>query len=250
MVNVKFMRSNITNKTKKTKNSKKSKKTDRNRTKKTDRNRTDKTDKSNKTDKIYKIDKIDKIETQNNFDLIELELEKEFKLRQEKEKKYGIKISDKNIKSISGPVNMTYLRPMDKNNANYLPLIILFGDLHFSKEGMCDPCTCTYDSEKCCYSLSDPAFLKLLDKLVFSEKHPIDFYIETSLSGNLLGFKGGIMEYFTTGDMISCYNHTNVNKCPTKKIRWHVGGLSYHEIKQKIDFSSMEISYQTCSLLK
>ena len=104
-------------------------------------------------------------------------------------------------------------------------MIFLFGDYHFSREEICEPCTCIDDS--CCYQLSDPIFLKLLDSLVLTEDHPIDFYTETFLVGTGQGFEGGIMNDFTTGEMMTCYHHlfrgTEHDRCPTKKIRWHGG---------------------------
>jgi hypothetical protein len=132
------------------------------------------------------------------------------------------------VESLSGPVSFYYLRPKrnvyEEGHGQYFPLIVLFGDAHFSLEKTCDPCVCSHD-QTCCYSLSDPNFLRKLDTL--AEHHPIDFYTETMLSGTDDGFQGGMMQDLTTGKMISCYHHrlrgTVYNKCPTTYIRWNAG---------------------------
>ena len=135
------------------------------------------------------------------------------------------------IESVSGPVSFYYLRPKkkvyDNSNGQYFPLIVLFGDSHRSLENTCKPCVCSHSQKNgCCYKLSDPHFLRKLDTLA-DARHPVDFYVETLLSGTGDGFKGGVMEDMTTGEMISCYHHrlrgTMYDKCPTKMIRWQAG---------------------------
>jgi hypothetical protein len=147
------------------------------------------------------------------------------------------------IASLSGPVSFYYLRPKkrvyDDGNGKYFPLIVLFGDLHRGIEKTCDQCVCSINQEKgCCYTLSDPEFLQKLDTLADS-RHPVDFYTETTLTG-LSGFKGGIMEHFTSGEMVSCYRRflrgTEKDKCPTKNIRWQAAETRYSQI-DSIDMS-------------
>ena len=137
--------------------------------------------------------------------------------------KVGDVIFGKNgIDSLSGPVSFYYLRPTKKvykdGNGHYFPLIVLFGDVHFSLENICKP----WISKR--YELSNPYFLKKLDRLSEPD-HPIDFYTETVLSGTGRAFDGGPMKDLTTREMISCYHHrlrgTRHDKCPTKHIRWH-----------------------------
>ena len=133
------------------------------------------------------------------------------------------------ITSLSGPVSFHYLRPTkqvyDRGHGKYFPLIVLFGDRHFSFENICDPCVCK-GNKGCCHKLSDPRFLRKLDTLS-TDQHPVDFYTETPLSGTGSGFDGGMLKDLTTGEMISCYHHdvrgTRYDKCPTKKIRWQAG---------------------------
>ena len=140
----------------------------------------------------------------------------------------GIKIQDTILKSISGPVSFYYLKPIvNDSSIQYFPLLIFFGDYHFSKKYNCKKCTCI-DKTNCCYTISDPSFLQLLDTLP-DKKHPIDFYTETFLFGTGTGFEGGYMEDLTTKNMISCYHpsikNTNVDTCYTKNIRWHAGDV-------------------------
>jgi hypothetical protein len=133
------------------------------------------------------------------------------------------------IVSLSGPISFYYFRPTrqayENNMGKYLPLLVLFGDAHRSMENVCQRCTCA-NKNSCCYSLSNPEFLASLDSLS-DPRHPVDFYTETFLIGTKAGFKGGVMEQMTTGNMIPCYHRTlrgnKKNTCPTKQIRWHAG---------------------------
>lgn len=157
-------------------------------------------------------------------------------MKKQKGGAYGIEINDTLITSLSGPVSFYYLKPNVANpydmkyfpyDMKYFPLIILFGDIHGSKEGSCVSCSCSKEEGKCCYTISDHSFLQLLDTLG-SELHPIDFYTETFLVGTNKGFvDNDYMDDLTTKDMVTCYQRTlrgtEYNKCPTKKIRWQAG---------------------------
>jgi hypothetical protein len=145
----------------------------------------------------------------------------------------GLIINNKNIMSISNPVNFHYLRPKkqvyDDGNGKYFPLIILFGDVHFSFENSCVPCSCSIKSEKqnsCCYELTNNKFLKLLDGI--ASKHIIDFYVETFFVGSP-GFEKGYLGKLTMGPIMTCFNRhlrgTPKDKCPTKNIRWQGGDI-------------------------
>jgi hypothetical protein len=142
----------------------------------------------------------------------------------------AIRIKNTNISSISGIVSLYYLRPIQKvyddGNAQFFPLVMLFGDAHRSSLNMCRRCQCTETS--CCYKLSNYKFLKLIDSLS-TDSYPVDFFTETFFSGTLRGFEGGEMGKLTTGEMVTCYNprlrNTIHNKCPTKNIRWQAGDV-------------------------
>ena len=96
----------------------------------------------------------------------------------------GIHLSGKTIRKLSGPVSCFYLKPT--NNRLWesyhkegvdLPLILLFGDIHYSNKGRCSPCdTKTAFSE--CYGIDEKPFYRLFDQL--AEKTPVDFFLETS----------------------------------------------------------------------
>jgi hypothetical protein len=160
------------------------------------------------------------------------------KVKTPKKSKSPVKAADPDVifgkggvESLSGPVSFYYLRPKksvyDLGHGQYFPLIVLFGDRHFSFENTCDPCVCSPKQKKgCCHKLSDPHFFRKLDRLS-TPQHPVDFYTETPLSGTGSGFNGGMLKDLTTGEMISCYHHllrgTRYDKCPTKKIRWQAG---------------------------
>lgn len=142
----------------------------------------------------------------------------------------GITINDTTVTSLSGPKSFYYLKPnlanIDLSELKYFPLIVLFGDLHRSKEFSCEKCTCS-ENGKCCYAISDHSFLHLLDTLG-DDQNPVDFFTETFLMGTGTKFKNGYMEDFTTKDMVTCYQKPlrgtdHYNKCPTKNIRWQAG---------------------------
>jgi len=144
----------------------------------------------------------------------------------------GLIINKKRLSSISGPVSFHYLRPKKEvyndGNSKYFPLIILFGDVHRSDINYCSPCTCNLQRKDCCYRLSDPSFLKLIDSMG-NYGYTIDFYTETFFEGTGEGFKGGMMEEMTTGNIVTCYNrhlrNTRLDRCPTKNIRWQAGDV-------------------------
>ena len=153
----------------------------------------------------------------------------------------GFVINNKIIDSISGPTSFYYLRPTQQvysdGNGKYFPLVVLFGDYHRSEDNYCSSCNCSLERKYCCYKLSDPSFLRSIDEL--ASTYTIDFYTETFFEGTGEGFKGGMMEDMTTGNMITCYNRdlrgTLEDRCPTKNIRWQAGdvrlaGTSLHDL--------------------
>jgi hypothetical protein len=170
----------------------------------------------------------------------------------------GLQIGSVNLKKISGPTSITILAPQNnqigvdgkvKNITDYehqkivygsLPAIILFGDTHWSNQGMCKNCD---DDEECCTIFSD-YFLKTLDSLYVTSKTPIDFYVETEqikneersgllsslalnkdekkLNANLKSYPlNNIIKNRTC--FIKELRETAIyeKKCPTKKVRWH-----------------------------
>jgi hypothetical protein len=148
-------------------------------------------------------------------------------LLEKKPIKNGITIGETTIRKISGPVSFYFLKPTWKvplDEEHYLPLIMLFGDVHFSKERSCESCSCSKDS--CCYTISDKPFLELIDTL--AETYPIDFYTETAFLGMGRGFDNGYMKDFTTGSFMDCYHRVLRNtNCPTKNIRWHAADARF-----------------------
>lgn len=153
----------------------------------------------------------------------------------------GLFIKDKKqIKYISGPVSMYYLKPTKKTYKKFkelyginLPIVLSFGDLHRYYTDQCYPC----DEHNKCYSIYDKNFLKLIDSL--GEKYKIDFYTESSdlhLKSDLeyekidmLSGQGILFEDFIKNTVYPCHN-TELRKrdieeyykeCPTRNIRWH-----------------------------
>jgi hypothetical protein len=110
--------------------------------------------------------------------------------------KKGLKINNKIIKKISGPINIRILKPSLESFLQYknptneesgnmkLPLIILFGDVHGSFTATCSPCD-EDDKSKECFSIYKTSFLDLFNNISTKYKHPIDFFIEDSLNLHL-----------------------------------------------------------------
>jgi hypothetical protein len=99
-------------------------------------------------------------------------------------------INDKRIDSISGPISFTLLKPKKyvfdelKKEGTRLPIMMLFGDEHFSSEHMCNSCSCSLGNKGCCMPIYSDEFLQLIDSLATKE-HPVDFNIEGFLSQKL-----------------------------------------------------------------
>jgi len=138
---------------------------------------------------------------------------------------------------LSGPASMYYLRPDPIRQLAFyqagiaLPLVLLWGDVHRSMEGMCEPC----DSETC-RTIYDPALLQSIDHL--AAEYPIDFYTEHHRETprpyhnpqNVL-FYHFISELTQPCHDTATRTHpTTTTTCPTQYIRWH-----YADIRQNYD---------------
>ena len=140
----------------------------------------------------------------------------------------GLQLKTRTIHRISGPVSVHYLKP-----SGPYPLILLFGDVHRSEEGMCDKCTCTSNSQgsqgsQCCSLLHDAAFLQGLDEI--ASEYPVDFFTETDKTHPLISEPDdGPLDIFINRTH-SCYDvlkrsAPNYSQCPTSSIRWHYNDI-------------------------
>jgi hypothetical protein len=92
----------------------------------------------------------------------------------EEEEKKGLIINGKTIEKISGPITFTLLVPKYKceeikqfNECGiHPPIVILFGDYHFSRSNLCKNCK----EENKCYNIWGVKFLKLLDDVAKENK--------------------------------------------------------------------------------
>ena len=153
-------------------------------------------------------------------------------------------IKDLEINSITGPVSLSVLVPEpDLVNAvkRNVPIIMLFGDEHFSDTGYCSTCTCDLKTKNCCYEIWAKDFLQLFDSVATKEK-PIDFYVEGfTNSQELEKARADIYKFSkemaiasqSVGPMVSLRNHLYTcylrefrgskaykELCPTSNIRW------------------------------
>jgi hypothetical protein len=157
-----------------------------------------------------------------------------------------------NISRISGPVSFYYLKP--KDSSGNLPLILLFGDVHFSYDNMCTDCTCE-DEKNCCHAIYDDNFLKKLEKLA-KPNRPIDFYIEFFDNFDKGVFFGSPLDKFMEFKFTFCYRHAvNLIKykyCPAPGIRWHYTDIRKSQRKNNIEnmFAIVQKFTEFCSFLK
>ena len=162
----------------------------------------------------------------------------------------GIVINRQLIKSISGPVYLSILKPkMDyfkklySKEKTFAPVFMLFGDVHQSNEEMCTDCTCNIHNSGCCYKIYEDKFLKLLDQIPEPPKFNVDFSMESSITDRST-VKDDLDEYvkdYQEGEknayvlkllrerIYGCYSKKmKINEplsykkyCPTQNIRWH-----------------------------
>ena len=143
----------------------------------------------------------------------------------------GITIDTHIIKKISGPTIIYFFEPKMEKRV-FLPMILLFGDEHNSKNNNCVNCNCD-DKNNCCYEIDSSSFLSLLNNSVNLEKKKyIDFYIETS-GKTTEGFADGYLNTFVTEPYINCYNKLLKEKCPMQNIRWHFVDIRFINTRKK-----------------
>lgn len=139
-------------------------------------------------------------------------------------------VSGKKIEKISGPASMYLIKPY-KNNTIYLPSLLLFGDIHFSRENACEE---SKDTD--IMSISDPSFYKTFEPYA-SVDSPVDVYIETfevrgSYESFIRSFAGGFLEDLLSNQGItSCFRRKpeREEKCSVPKLRWHLADARFAE---------------------
>jgi len=157
-------------------------------------------------------------------------------MNNEKNENIGLMFSKKDIvRYISGPVSMYYLKPKEdsfrmiyEEYGYYLSLVLLFGDIHFSKENMCSDDTDKY------YNIYDDNFISKFDTI--ADITPIDFFVETSPYENIKNpmiispLKILKKEYKDCFDL-KLRDTSKYELCPTKNIRWHYSDIRLYKNK-------------------
>lgn len=120
------------------------------------------------------------------------------------------------IKVLSGPVSMHYLRPVRSG----MPLVLLFGDSHRGKKNLKRDC----DEEEGCYLIYSNSFLLGLDQL--ASRFPLDFFLEYGDEVVPYGRKDilfGELRYKVDGctDTRLRDSYEYEDRCPTRNIRFH-----------------------------
>jgi len=149
----------------------------------------------------------------------------------------GLLIADKLIKFISGPISCTLLTPLSydtyQSKGLELPIILLFGDSHFSFDNMCNFPTdkpplvdgiCEPDNG--CYKIYSPEFLQALNQLA-EGTYPIDIYGEFQ-KGNTIRAIQGPMDLFLDQNS-TCFLHEtkSTSACRYKNLRWHYSDVRH-----------------------
>ena len=158
------------------------------------------------------------------------------------------------MSKISGPVSMYYLKPI----SNDMPLILLFGDHHFSYDNMCPTrrSSMTSYSENegskrnyVSFEIYSPFFLKKLEKLS-TPSRPVDFYVEYFDDGDETGSFNSPLDKFREPAFQPCYKRTvkKGSKCPAPNIRWHYSDIRLSKMKNNIEyiFDSIYVFTQFC----
>jgi len=142
------------------------------------------------------------------------------------------------MSKVSGPVSMYYLKPI----SNDMPLILLFGDHHFSYDNMCE-------CNSCCHEIYSPCFLKKLDRLS-TPSRPVDFYVEYFDDTDDTGSFRSPLDKFRSPVFQSCYKKTMKagSKCPAPNIRWQYSDIRLSKTKNNIEyiFDSIYVFTQFC----
>lgn len=131
----------------------------------------------------------------------------------------GLKINNNLVTSISGPVSMVIIKPLQKFSTHKNPIFILFGDIHDSYSGMCEECTCG-GGESCCYPIYSPELIKLIDGI--AKHHTVYFSTEYGLNDPFL--KLGKMVSGPSRKFLETIALCNMKKrqCFTKNINWQL----------------------------
>ena len=149
----------------------------------------------------------------------------------------GLLIADKLIKFISGPISCTLLTPLSydtyQSKGLELPIILLFGDTHFSFDNMCNFPTdkpplvdgiC--EPDKGCYKIYSPEFLQALNQLA-EGTYPIDIYGEFQKGSTIRSIQGPIARFLDENK--SCFLHEtkSTSACRYKNLRWHYSDVRH-----------------------
>ncbi len=141
----------------------------------------------------------------------------------------GITLRGQRFEQISGPISFFYLKPQEDAYEEYraqgitLPLVLLFGDRHYSREDACQPC-----EAPTCTTLSGEHWLSTLDKM--AEEIPVDFFTETApwmerRIQRRQGETGFLFGDFFQPAFLDCRDpqkrKNQSSTCPTTHIRWH-----------------------------
>ena len=153
---------------------------------------------------------------------------------------FFLTINNKKINKINGPNNMYILKPKKQYYKYKLPLLLLFGDIHTSKDKQCNKC----DIDKC-YNIQN-TLLELINDIKLENRNDkkinftYDLYVEKKNYQKYVE-EQDIFEDFLA-DLRRNYCFTNKNLCKYKNINWHYVDLrQFKNIKSNDDKTKNDI---------
>ena len=138
---------------------------------------------------------------------------------------FFLTINNKKINKINGPNNMYILKPKKQYYQYKLPLLLLFGDTHFSKNNQCNKC----DIDKC-YNIQN-TLLELINDVKIKNRNDkkiiftYDLYVEKKNYQKYVE-EQDIYEDFLA-DLRKNYCFTNKKLCKYNNINWHYVDLRF-----------------------
>lgn len=164
----------------------------------------------------------------------------------------GLKFDDHVIvQKLSGPVSMRVMR----SEIPTLPIIILMGDVHFSRENICEPCGVHEDEDRCFTLLVNgegtPLF-EALDQTSYADQISVfveyfdTYYDPISGSEHLFvpGFDNGVMQDVVKEAIPCVANQRNLlsslsssSICSTNHLKWHMADVRFSGVTVESAFS-------------
>ena len=145
---------------------------------------------------------------------------------------FFLTINNKKVKKINGPNNLYILKPKKQYYEYKLPLLLLFGDVHNSKDEKCDKC----DNNKC-FNIQNTLLelfnnIKIINRNDKKINFTYDLYVEKKNYQKYIEEQDNFEDFLADLRRNHCF--TNKKKCKYNNINWHYVDLrQFKNIKSK-----------------